>query len=185
MNNRDRVIVFIVGFVLGMLLVSYILQRRSQKESVGEDPWVKHNAVAIEAGAESLPDAAPAVIRTGRIIGFGYLPDATNAQQRVWHLNFKKSYPYVRVSEDTETGEIAYMAADQIKLKLADGVDVTELKPMLDTLNLRLRMFNRKKQIAVIGVLSTEIDAIPKTIEAIRSYADLFSVAEPDFLEFN
>ena len=76
------------------------------------------------------------------------------------------------------------MAADQITLKLAEGVDVTELKPMLDALNLRLRMFNRKKQIAVIGVLSTEIDAVPKTIQAVQPYTELFSLVEPDFLKF-
>lgn len=184
MNNRDRVIVFAVGFVLGMLLVSFILQRRAQKEAIGKDPWAEHNAAAIEAGAEPLPETVPQVMRFGRIIDFGYLPDQTNAVQRVWHLNFDKSYPYVRVTEDLQTGALAYMAADQIKLKLADGVDVTELKPMLDTLDVRLRMFNRKEQIAVIGVLNTEIDAVPKTIEAVQPYAELFSVAEPDYLEF-
>ena len=184
MNNRDRVIVFIVGFVLGMLLVSYIFQRRARKEASGEDPWVAHNTAMIEAGAEALPDKVPAIMSTGRIIDFGYLPDETNPQQRVWHLKFKKNYPHVRVSEDIDTEKIICMAADQIKLKLADGVDVTELKPMLDALNLRLRMFNRKEQIAVIGVLSTRIDAVPKTIEAVQPYAELFSVVEPDFIKF-
>lgn len=184
MNNRDRVLVFVVGFVLGMLLVSFILQRRVQKEAAGKDPWAEHNAAFIAAGAEPLPDSASAVMHTGRIIDFGYLPDKAGARQKVWHLNFKKSYPYVRISQDIETEKITYMAADQIKLELKDGVDVTELKPMLDALNLRLRMFNRKKQIAVIGVLNTDIDAVPKTIAAVQPYAELFSVAEPDFLEF-
>ncbi len=182
MNNRDRVIVFAVGFALGLLLVSFILQRRTQKESMGEDPWVEHNAAALEAGAEPLPASVPAVIRTGKIIDFGYLPSATEAQQRVWHLKFDKSYPYVRVTEDLQTGTLAYMTADQIKLKLADGVDVTALKPMLNKLGLRLRMFNRKEKIAVIGVLSTAVDAVPETIEAVQPYAELFSTAEPDFI---
>jgi len=184
MNNKDRVIVYIVGFVLGMLLVSLIVQRRARRESTGEDPWVEHNAAAIEAGAEPLPDQIPESIRGGRIIDFGYLPDAAKAQQRVWHLSFEKSYPYVRVTEDMQSGAVAYMAADQIKLKLANGVDVTALKPMLTALDLRLRMFNRKEQIVVIGVLSTEMDAVPRTIEALQPYAHLFALVEPDFLEF-
>lgn len=184
MNNRDRVIVFAVGFVLGMLLVSFILQRRALKNAAGEDPWAAHNAAAIEAGAEPLPDAVPEVIRSGKIIDFGYLPGKADAAQKVWHLNFERKYPFVRVTEDLQTGALEYMAADQIKLELADGIDVTELKPMLEALNLRLRMFNRKEQIAVIGVLNTKIDAVPVTIEAVRPYARLFSKAEPDFLEF-
>ena len=185
MNNRDRVIVFAVGFVLGMLLVSFILQRRAQNEATGEDPWAEHNEAAIKAGAEPLPDAVPEIIRSGRIIDFGYLPNKADARQRVWQLNFKKSYPYVRVTEDLQSRTLQYMAADQILLELADGVDVTELKPMLDALNLRLRMFNRKERIAVIGVLNTELDAVPKTIEAVQPYAELFSKVRPDFIEFN
>jgi hypothetical protein len=76
------------------------------------------------------------------------------------------------------------MAADQILIELADGVDVTALKPMLDALQLRLRMFNRKDQIAVVGVLSTQIDAIPATIEALQPYAELFRAVGPDVIEF-
>jgi hypothetical protein len=57
---------------------------------------------------------------------------------------------------------------------LAEGVDVTKLKPMLDELGLRLRMFNRKEDLAVIGVLNTQIDAVPSTIEALQPWSDLF-----------
>jgi hypothetical protein len=184
MTNRDRIIVFAVGFVLGMLLVSVILQRRTNKEAQRADPWAEHNAAAIKAGAEPLPDMVPEVIRHGKIIDFGYVESGAGAQQRVWHLNFKQSYPYVRVSEDLESGVLKYMAADQILIKLSDGVDVTQLKPMLDGLNLRLRMFNRKERIAVIGVLNTDLDAVPKTIEAVKPYADLFLTVGPDFIEF-
>ena len=182
MNNRTRVIVFAVGFVLGLLLVSLIFQRRALKASVGEDPWAEHNSAAIAAGAEPLPDVLPAVIQKGRIIDFGYLPDKANALQKVWHLSFEKSYPYVRVSEDLQTGMFAYIAADQILLKLKDGVDVTALKPMLDRFDLRLRMFNRKENVAVIGVLDTRIDAVPRTIRAVQAYAELFSAVGPDFI---
>jgi hypothetical protein len=86
--------------------------------------------------------------------------------------------------EHLSTGEFSYMAADQILIELADGVDVTALKPMLDALQLRLRMFNRKDQIAVVGVLSTQIDAIPATIEALQPYAELFRSVGPDVIEF-
>jgi hypothetical protein len=76
------------------------------------------------------------------------------------------------------------MAADQISIHLAEGVDVTKLKPMLDELGLRLRMFNRKEDLAVIGVLNTQIDAVPTTLEALQPWSDLFESAEADLLRF-
>lgn len=185
MSNRDRIIVFAVGFVLGIILVSAILQRRTQKEEQSVvDPWLLHKAAVVEAGAEVLPKSTPEVILSGKIIDFGYLPSKSNADTKVWHLSFDKSYPYVRITEDISTGKISYMAADQIVVRLKEGVDVTALKPMLDALGLRLRMFNRKEQIAIIGVLNTRIDAVPATIEAIQPYAEFFQTIEPDVIEF-
>lgn len=99
-------------------------------------------------------------------------------------LNFQKSYPYVRVVENLETGALSYMAADQIRVVLADEVDVTDLKPMLDELKIRLRMFNRKEQLVVLGVLSTEIDAVPATLEALKPWHSLFRQVGPDLIEF-
>jgi hypothetical protein len=184
MRKTDRIFVYIVGFILGSLLVSMIMKRRSLKEEARVDPWVTHNAAAVEAGAEPLPNTLPKVIQVGRILDFGTLPREAEAQLKVWHLNFEESYPYVRVVEDLATGEFAYMAADQILIELASGVDVTALKPMLDELKLRLRMFNRKDQVAVVGVLSTEIDAVPRTIEALQPYTKLFRSVGPDVIEF-
>ncbi|MGZ0706770.1 hypothetical protein ACWPKO_00345 [Coraliomargarita sp. W4R53] len=184
MKTTDRIIVYAVGLLIGTLLVSVLLSRRSAREQAAEDPWVTHNAEMIAAGAEPLPIEMPASIHEGQIIKFGYLPNEEAAEERVWLLNFKESYPYVRAVESVESGEFSYMAADQISIYLAEGVDVTELKPMLDELGLRLRMFNRKESIAVIGVLSTEIDAVPATIAAIQAWSDLFVSAQADVLRF-
>ena len=184
MKKFDRIFVYIVGFILGSLLVSMIMKRRAVKEDASVDPWVTHNAAAVEGGAEGLPEGLPEVIQIGKILDFGYLPNEEEAQSRVWHLNFADSYPYVRVEENLSTGEFSYMAADQILIELADDVDVTALKPMLDELSLRLRMFNRKDQIAVVGVLSTGIDAVPATIEALQPYSELFRAVGPDVIEF-
>lgn len=183
MGKTDRIVIYIVGFVLGSLMVSVIMKRRALKDATRVDPWVTHNIAAVEDGAEALPEGLPEVLQIGKILDFGYLPNAESPRERVWHLNFVESYPYVRVVEDLATGEFAYMAADQILIELAEGVDVTALKPMLDTLELRLRMFNRKDQIAVVGVLSTDIDAVPATIAAVQPYAKLFEAAKPDVIE--
>ena len=83
---------------------------------------------------------------------------------------FPESYPYVRVVETLSDGNLNYMAADQVKVRLAEGVDVTDLKPMIDALGIRLRMFNRKERAVVLGVLHTGIDAVPDTLEALRPW---------------
>lgn len=184
MNNRDRILVYLVGFGIGMLLVWMILSRRAAKEESAVDPWVTHNSAAVAEGAEPLPAAVPASIHKGKIIDFGYLPSSGEPEQKVWLLNFEKSYPYVRVVENIESGAFSYMAADQISIELADGVDVTSLKPMLDELGLRLRMFNRKENLAIVGVLHTGIAAVPETIEAVQPWSQLFLTAEPDLLRF-
>jgi len=184
MRNTDRILVYVVGFVIGTFLVSMIITRRSAKEAVTVDPWELHNTAMLDAGAEPLPDHIPVSMTNGRMLDFGYLPNEANATQRVWLLNFDDSYPYVRVVEDLATGQMQYMAADQVSIQIADGVDVIELKPMLDELGLRLRMFNRKEQIAVIGVLSRELDAVPSTLAAIRPWKRLFREFGPDYIQF-
>ena len=126
----------------------------------------------------------PVSIQKGNIIDFGYLPSRSVPSERVWLLQFDKSYPYVRVVEDISSGEFKYMAADQISILLSEGVDVTEIEPMLDELGLRLRMFNREEGIAVIGVLNTQIDGVPSTLQAVQSWSNLFISAQADILHF-
>ena len=183
MRNRDRVIVFLCGFTIGLFLVGTILSRRAAREADSVDPWVAHNATQIAEGAESLPDGIVPALKRGRIIAFGMLPIDGKQKERVWHMNYDESYPYVRIVEDIDSGSIRYMAADQISIRLKEGVDVTALTPALEDLELRLRMFNRSAGIAVVGVLDTQIDAVPRTIEALQPYADLTEAITPDYLE--
>jgi hypothetical protein len=184
MSGGNRIIVYFAGFLIGMMLVSLIMSRRAAREQAAVDPWAAHNLEMLDAGAMPLPQRVPASMQQGRMMDYGLLPDENDPRERVWLLNFKESYPYVRVIEDIPTSDLAYMAADQIKLSLADGVDVTALKPMLDQLGLRLRMFNRKEKIAVVGVLHTGIAAVPDTLEAIQPWAEFFARAEPDWILF-
>jgi hypothetical protein len=184
MNNVDRYKVYGLGFVLGMLLVSFMMGRRASEEEQVVDPWYDHREQVAASGAEPLPDGVEVAMLEGDVLRFGYLPDADAPVERVWLLNFRKSYPYVRVVETLSDGNIVYMAADQVNVSLAEGVDVTDLKPMIDTLGVRLRMFNRKERAAVLGVLHTGIDAVPDTLEAMAAWGDLFSAAEPDWIRF-
>ncbi|WP_146209211.1 hypothetical protein [Coraliomargarita sinensis] len=176
--------VYFTGFLMGLILVSLIMSRRAARDQAKVDPWLEHNAAMLDAGAEPLPKKVPGSIQKGLIIDYGELPAEGEPVHRVWLLRFEGSYPNVRIVEDIASGELRYMAADQIKLRLAKDVDVTELKPMLDELGLRLRMFNRKEKIAVLGVLHTGISAVPDTIQAIEPWSDLIERVEPDWILF-
>lgn len=182
--GSNRIVVYFIGFLIGMMMVSLIMSRRAAREQANADPWLSHNADMVEAGAAPLPKGVHASIRQGLIIDYGLLPNEEDAQERVWLMKFEGSYPNVRVVETIRDSGIRYMAADQIKLGLADGVDVTELKPMLDELELRLRMFNRKEKLAVVGVLHTGISAVPDTLEAVQPWSKFFEKAEPDWILF-
>ncbi len=184
MSSGNRILVYFLGFLLGLMLVSLIMNRRAAREEARADPWVQHNAAMLEAGAEPLPERVPDSIQQGLMLDYGLLPDGSDPHERIWLLKFDDRYPHVRVVENIATGELSYMTADQIKIVLVDGVDVTALKPMLDELDLRMRMFNRRERIAVIGVLHTGIDAVPDTLEAIQPWADMFESAGPDWIIF-
>jgi hypothetical protein len=185
MKTSERFFIFFVGFMIGLAIVSAILMRRAAKnEAVIQDPWAAHTASVEAANAETLPKSTEPSILLGKILDFGYLPNKEAPIKRVWILNFEDSYPLVRVVETLADGNLQYMAADQIQVELAEGVDVTDLSPMLDALQLRLRNFNRKHDSVVLGVLHQGLDAVPDTLKALEPWALLIKSAQPDTLRF-
>ena len=164
MKNSERIVVYSLGFILGMLLVSTIFMRRAAFRDTTSDSIQDTVYLATVARFEALPQDVESVILKGQILDFGYLPSDLDRQQRVWLLKFKKSYPHVRVVQSLESGALTYSAADQIKLTLRPDIDVTDLSPMLKALELRLRNFSRKHNIAIIGVLDTKMNVFPASI---------------------
>ncbi|CAI8331055.1 MAG: Uncharacterised protein [Opitutia bacterium UBA7350] len=185
MKNSERIFIYFIGFLMGLLMVSAILMRRAARDDVVvADPWGYHINNAATANAEHLPIKVQPAMLVGKILRFGYLPNVNHPQERIWILSFDDSYPYVRIVENLESGKLRYMAADQIQIKLADGVDVAELSPALEALGLRLRNFNRKHNLVVTGVLNTSLQAVPDTISALEPWASLIEHAGPDLIRF-
>jgi len=90
----------------------------------------------------------------------------------------------VRVVWSAQTDAFTYMAADQVVIQMREGVDVAALKPALDQLGVRIRMFNRRENVAVIGTISSGANAVPDTLLALEQFADLFISATPDPIRF-
>jgi len=128
MTSSNRMGVYFGGFILGMVLVSFIMMRRAAQEERAADAWADRTAEAAAAGYEPLPESLPEALRRGVVIDFGYVPDEAAAARRVWILHFRKSYPFVRVVEDLATGDLGLMAADQVVFELREGRDVTAFR---------------------------------------------------------
>ena len=97
-------------------------------------------------------------------------------------MEYKKSYPFVRIVKNHLRGTLEIMAADQVLLRLKEGVDVTDLQAALNALGLRVRMFNRDEQVVVVSVLNDGLSAVPNTLEALEPWSDLFESSTPDYI---
>ena len=89
----------------------------------------------------------------------------------------------MRVVEDLGTGALSYMAADQICVELAEGVDDG---PQADAgcLATALADVQPQERVVVLGVLHTGIDAVPATLAALEPWSDSFLASGPDWIEF-
>lgn len=182
MKQTDRIVIFIVGFTIGTFLVSIYLENKTLKKEQAEERVL--NAWAeVEEGVLKFPESLPDVFLKGSLIASGTLTNRNGEDENIWIMEYKSSYPFVRVVENIPQQTLEVMAADQVLIYLKEGVDVTDFQPMLKALGLNVRMFNRDKNVMVISVISRELDAIPETLAAIRPWNDLFDFASPDLIQ--
>jgi hypothetical protein len=175
-KGNERVGIFIIGVLIGCVLVSVLVGRREAFKEASDVSWT---GPGIEFEGPPLPDAVEPVLQEGRLLYHSVSPE-----ESVWVVGFTDRYPFVRVVWDAETDTFEYMAADQVVIQMRDGVDVAALKPALDKLGVRIRMFNRRENVAVIGTVNSGASAVPDTLVALEPYAELFLHASPDPIRF-
>lgn len=182
MKQTDRIVIFIIGFTIGTFLVSVYFENKSLKKEQAEEEILSAWSELGE-GVPQLPKSLPNVFLKGSLMASGTLMNLNGEQENIWIMEYKSSYPYVRIVENIAEKTHVVMAADQVLIYLKEGVDVTDFQPMLRELGLNVRMFNRDKNIMVIDVLNRELDAIPQTLEALSPWKSLFESASPDFIQ--
>jgi len=181
MKQKDRFYIFGIGVLLGCVLVSLMMNRREASREMARESWSHVPAESAGAdGVPALPEELAEAMRAGKVLYFEEAGDGS----KVWVLGFTDSYPYVRVVEDSETGSLRYMAADQVVVELADGVDVSAMRSVARDLRVNVRMFNRRENRVVIGTVVSGAQAVPETIAALEPYADLYKSAQPDYILF-
>jgi hypothetical protein len=176
MKGNERIGIFILGMIIGCVLVSILVGRRDAFKEASEATW---SGPGLAFDGPPLPDGAEPVLSEGRL-----LYHSAGPEESVWVVGFTDRYPYVRVVWHEQTGTFDYMAADQVVIHVRDGVDVASLKPVLDELGVRMRMFNRRENVVVIGTVSSGVSAVPDTLAALEPFADLFEHAGPDPIRF-
>jgi hypothetical protein len=182
MKQTDRIVIFIIGFTIGTILVSIYLENKSLKKEAAKEQVLEAWS-EMDEGTLNLPESLPAVFLKGILIASGTLINSNGEDENIWILEYKSSYPFVRIVENVSQQTLEVMAADQVLIHLREGVDVTDFQPMLKALGLNVRMFNREKKIMVISVLNRELDAIPQTLSALSPWNGLFDSATPDFIQ--
>ena len=180
MKQTDRIVVYIMGFVIGTLLVSVYLNNRQNNASLLEaermsySQWPEH--------VRPFPETVPSAFLKGALIDYGLIGNNEQEAVYIWILEFSKSYPYVCISQKLNSGEIEIKAADQVIIHTREDIDITMLKPELDKLGLKVRMFNRSRNMMVIEVLNRDLNAISETLEAIKPWSHLYTSATADYI---
>ena len=182
MKQTDRIVIFIIGFTIGTLLVSLYLENKSTKKE--QEEVIAINSL-FEIGEEvrQLPKSLPDVFLKGSLIDSGTVINSDGEEENIWIMEYKSSYPFVRIVENVSEETFEVMAADQILIHLRESVDVTDFQPMFDALGLNVRMFNRDRNIMVISILNRELDAIPQTLKALAPWENLIDSASPDYIK--
>jgi hypothetical protein len=175
-KGNERIGIFIIGVLIGCVLVSILVGRREAFKEASDATWT---GPGIEFEGPPLPDGVESVLDEGRLLFHWASPE-----ESVWVVGFTDRYPFVRVVWSAQTDAFTYMAADQVVIQMREGVDVAALKPALDQLGVRIRMFNRRENVAVIGTISSGANAVPDTLLALEQFADLFISATPDPIRF-
>lgn len=180
MKQTDRIVIFIVGFVLGTLLISSIMKNKAYKISRTNEV----NANLFEDFNEfGLPDDFPEILKKGKLIDSRKLVNDRNESVIVSIFEYNNSYPFVRVTYNINNDKMEIMAADQVVIRLKNGKDVTDLAQILNEYGLFVRMFNRSENIVVISVFGDRINAIDNTINSLSVYNDVIDCIEPDYIK--
>lgn len=179
MKLWDRIIIYGIGFAIGTTIVSFYWQFKSAQREAERPRQQKYTNTHNQL---PFPQSLPEVFLQGQVLASGSLTNAEGEKESIWIVEYKKSYPFVRIVENQVRGTLELMAADQVLLYLNDGVDVTDVQPALDALGLRVRMFNRDERVIVLSVLNDLLNAVPSTLEALEPWSDLFELSTPDYI---
>ena len=166
-SDKERVSTFVIGALLGCIVVGGLIQRRNNhrdaRQSIAE--------AVVPEGAQPIPQTVPGILRKGEILHF-----KDHDLGRTWIVQYEKNYPFVQISETysaiSKTGGVStfqFLAADRIIVKLVEGVTVKEFQSKLLSMGMHTRENFKKKGLVIAGLSELGVGKLDEAITKIRS----------------
>jgi hypothetical protein len=181
LSDKERISTFLIGIVLGCLIVAGLLQRRNDR--LNEHDSIRNAPVPEWAEPLPEPPTVPDALQFGKILEF---QKGEDGKSRSWILQYEKNYPFVLIKEDSSNNPPSYkfIAADTIKTTPKPGVRYQEYRDQLKDLNLFPREHFKKQNVIIVGIHQEKpsIESLYKSLESLQSHPIIQS-AELDFIE--
>ena len=177
LTDKERVSTFLIGILLGCLIVAGLLDRRNKRKAAHEEIT---NAPVPE-WAQPLPENLPAALQRGKIKEFQETQDPPS---RTWIVEYESNYPFVLIQEDASTTPPThkFTAADRLVTTPKEGATYKDYQEQLIKLELQPREHFKKKGIIIVGILDPNIEKLPATLETLRKHP-LIKSADYDHIE--
>ncbi len=188
LTDKERVTTFLIGIVLGCLVVAGLLQRRNHRQSQHEQIY---NA-PIPEWAEALPEAVPEILHRGKILQF---EKKEGLLSRSWILEYERNYPFVLIQEDSTSSppEYKYIAADCIHTTPKPHATYKEYREQLKELKLFPREHFKKQNVILVGIHQEKptIEGLHTALEKLKVHPlidsaklDIIEIREPEESRF-
>lgn len=188
LTDKERVTTFLIGIVLGCLVVAGLLQRRNHRQSQHEQIY---NAPVPE-WAEALPKAVPEILHRGKILQF---EKKEGPITRSWILEYERNYPFVLIQENTNQSppKYQYIAADSIHTTPKSGATYKDYREQLKDLKLFPREHHKKQNVIIVGIHQEKptIEGLQTALKNLQSHPliesaklDIIEIREPEESRF-
>lgn len=190
-SGKERYVVFGVGVALGLVLISFIHQRRAAADPTGDSMMKKVFRDSItSAGVENLPEGTHPSLRQSRLFSLDRLPSPQSRTLRtVWMLEMLEGpWPWVRVERITPLAaedataiapEVNVALADRLLVQLQPGRTPEELDNLLAPMQLTRMQYYRASDSHVIHFDRLGPMALPALLNQLQEQHDLIASASP------
>lgn len=187
---KQKILVYLFGVALGLVLLGFIQKQRTQGDDEPERFLEKTMESLIESsGLRNLPEGSPDYLRRSQL--HGYLktqPDASGHFSYIWILEVEEGHPLVRVVESLAVEApgapwvsrgFAVMAADEVWVRLAEDAHADDLDAVLSERGWERGIFYESGNYWTVRIQNHAPLSVPKATQWLGSHDALVAEARP------